>query len=59
MNNTDWFSYVWDVVVVFFGPTDPWEVGPIDLVPFVRPSVRPSVRSSVTSFPRKPIIGFL
>ena len=30
-----------------FGPTDPWEVGPIDLLPFVRPSVRPSVRSFV------------
>ena len=28
----------------FFGPTDFWEVGPIDLLPSVRSFVRPSVR---------------
>ena len=35
--------------LIFFGPTDPWEVGPIDLLSFVRPSVRPSVCYQLSS----------
>ena len=37
------------ITIIIFGPTDPWEVGPIDLLPFVRSSVRSSVCYQLSS----------